>query len=101
MDFLLAIAPHAAAALALVVLSALFSGTEVAIFALRRIDREQMARSGRDVDSLVLRLLEKPRRLLATFVVGKEAINALVAVVVLDGLIRVGNLPPWPAAGLA
>jgi putative hemolysin len=101
MELLTAIAPHAAAALGLVVLSALFSGTEVAIFALRRIDREQMTRSGRDVDNLVLQLLEKPRRLVATFLIGKEAVNALVAVVILDACVRVLGLPPWPSAGLA
>jgi putative hemolysin len=101
MELLFAIAPHAAATLGLVVLSALFSGTEVAIFALRRIDRDQMTRSGRDVDSLVLQLLEKPRRLVTTFLIGKEIVNALVAVVILDAFVRVGGLPPWPSAGLA
>ena len=39
------------AAAGLVVLSAFFSGTEVALFSLRRVDREQLARSASAVDA--------------------------------------------------
>jgi putative hemolysin len=95
------IAPYLAAAAGLVVVSAFFSGTEVALFALRRIDREQMARSGRPVDAIVLTLLEKPRRLISTVLVGKEAVNALAAVVILQAVREVWTAAPWVLIGIA
>jgi putative hemolysin len=73
------LAPYLALAVALVLVSAFFSGTEVALFALRRIDREQMARSGRRADQVVQGLLSQPRRLIATFLIANEAVNATFA----------------------
>src|SRR5687768_8226687 len=86
MESLLQIAPYLAAATGLVVLSAFFSGTEVALFALRRVDREQMARSGRSADKLVHTLLEKPRRLIQTVLIGKIAVNATIAVLTVQAV---------------
>ena len=43
----------------LVSASAFFSGTEVAMFSLRRVDREQMSRSGGKLDELLLDLLSR------------------------------------------
>jgi putative hemolysin len=71
----------------LIAASALFSGTEVAMFSLRRADREQMLRSGRKVDALVVRLLTRPRRLIATILIGNEAVNVSMSVV-MAGLIE-------------
>ena len=51
------LAPWLVAAAGLIVLSGFFAGSEVALFGLRRVEREQLARSGRSVDNLVLRLL--------------------------------------------
>jgi putative hemolysin len=65
---------------ALVGASAFFSGTEVAMFSLRRVDREQMLRSERRADQLVARLLARPRRLIATILVGNEFVNVSVSV---------------------
>ena len=65
---------------ALVGASAFFSGTEVAMFSLRRVDREQMLRSERRADQLVSRLLARPRRLIATILVGNEFVNVSVSV---------------------
>lgn len=65
---------------ALVGASAFFSGTEVALFSLRRVDREQMVRSERRSDALVVRLLARPRRLIATILVGNEVVNVSVSV---------------------
>jgi len=62
--------------------SGFFSGTEVAMFSLRRVDRQLMARSGRSTDALILRLLAKPRRLIATLLIGNELVNISIAVVV-------------------
>jgi CBS domain containing-hemolysin-like protein len=86
------IAHHLGIAAALLLATGFFAGTEVALFALRRVDREQMARSGRAVDRVVLGLLAQPRRLIATVQIGSEAVKAALAVVtvlavaeVLDG----------------
>lgn len=65
----------------LVACSAFFSGTEVAMFGLRRVDREQMARSGRRSDRLVLAMLSRPRQLIATILVGNESVNISMSAV--------------------
>jgi putative hemolysin len=83
------IAPYLGVAAALVLASGFFAGTEVALFALRRVDREQMSRSGRASDKVVLELLGQPRRLIATVQIGNEAVKALLAVVVLLAAARV------------
>jgi putative hemolysin len=73
---------------ALVLLSGFFSGSEVALFALRRIDREQMARSTRPADRRVMALLQQPRRLIATVLVGNEALNGTLAALAVVALGR-------------
>jgi putative hemolysin len=78
-------------AVGLVLLSGFFSGTEVALFALRRIDREQMARSSRPVDRQVLALLAQPRKLIATVLIGNETIHATIAAV---AVLAVGDAIP-------
>ena len=93
------IAPYVGIIAALVLLSGFFSGTEVALFALRRVDREQMARSGRAADRIVLALLEKPRRLIATVLVGNEALNGTITALVVVALAEV--LPELGLAGRA
>lgn len=64
--------------------SAFCSGTEVALFSLRRIDREQLARSDRFVDKKIITLLERPRRLIATVLVGSDTFNSILAVTALS-----------------
>jgi putative hemolysin len=74
------------ASVALVVLllccSAFFSGTEVAMFGLRRVDRQQLVRSGRRGDGLLLSMLSRPRRLIATILIGNESVNISFSVVI-------------------
>jgi putative hemolysin len=91
-----------ALAAACVVASAFFSGTEVAMFSLRRVDREQMARSDRPVDARVLKMLTRPRRLIATVLIGNEAVNSLLAVIAL-GLVAslLPGVTPWAHVGIA
>jgi CBS domain containing-hemolysin-like protein len=86
--------------------SAFCSGTEVALFSLRRVDREQLARSEHFVDRRIVALLERPRRLIATVLIGNDAFNSLLAVialsVVLDmwtGSFQGSSL--WAIAGIA
>lgn len=67
--------------LILVSFSALFSGTEVAMFGLRRVDRQKMAGSDRRSDALLIKLLSRPRRLIATILIGNESINIAMSAV--------------------
>jgi putative hemolysin len=66
----------------LLVCSAFFSGTEVAMFSLRRTDRATLARSGRTGDRLVLDMLSRPSRLIATLLIGNETVNVSMAAVI-------------------
>ncbi len=79
-----------------VLISGFCSGTEVALFSLRRVDREQLARSESQLDQRIIKLLERPRRLIATVLIGNEAFNSVLAVlalVVVAGLVSVES--PW------
>jgi len=87
------------------------SGTEVALFSLRRVDREQLGRSTARRDKRIVRLLERPRRLISTVLIGHEACSAVLAVLAVLAIARmlqptsspVGDHPgrPWAVAGLA
>jgi CBS domain containing-hemolysin-like protein len=60
---------------ALILLSGFFSGSETALFSLSRAKRQKLAAGGDGTSRLILRLLGKPRRLIATILVGNELIN--------------------------
>ncbi len=82
--------------------SAFLTATEVALFSLRRVDREQMARSGRGRDAAVLALLDKPRRLVATVLVTNDAVNAGLAVIGLGMVARIWpDCTVWECAAIA
>ena len=51
------------------------------MFGLRRSDRELLAKSEKKRDSLVLRLIGSPRRLLATLLIGNESVNVAISAV--------------------
>ncbi|MEM9493508.1 MAG: DUF21 domain-containing protein, partial [Myxococcota bacterium] len=76
------LAPQLAILFALVAASGFFSGSEVAMFSLRRVDREHLAQLGKRSSEAVLRLLERPRRLIATLLIGNECVNVAVATIV-------------------
>lgn len=80
-------------AVGLLLLSAFFSATEVALFGLRRVDREQLANSGRPVDATIKRLIGQPKRLVVSVLIGNEVINMTMAALA-------ANLwaPAWPEA---
>src|SRR5262247_2175901 len=101
MDLFVEIAPFVAAAVGLLALSAFFTGTEVALLSLRRGQRETMGKSGRLDDTLVLRLLERPRRLVVAALIGHEVVNGLLAVMVLEAVLAVTDTSPWMQAALA
>jgi putative hemolysin len=86
-----------------VLISGFCSGTEVALFSLRRVDREQLAHSESARDRHIVALLERPRRLITTVLIGNEALAAVLAVVVLIVVARRwGDWDsPWQIAGVA
>ena len=89
-------------AAACVLISAFCSGTEVAMFSLRRIDREQLARSPRFVDRRIVALLDRPRRLIATVLIGNETFNSILAVLSLSVAVRLYRGPSlWAVGGIA
>jgi CBS domain containing-hemolysin-like protein len=78
------------------------SGTEVALFSLRRVDREQLARSEARRDRRIVALLERPRRLIATVLIGNEACAAILVVIALGMVARYTQIAsPWLVALVA
>ena len=85
--------------LACLVVSAFCSGTEVALFSIRRLERGQLAHGKQLVDRRIVATLERPRRLVATMLIGSEAGNSVLAVLAFGVLLR--EVAVWPAMWLA
>ena len=81
------------------VVSALCSGTELALLSIRRLERGQLAHSRRPTERRIAAILERPRRLVATMLVGNEACNNVLAI--LAFAVLVGEFDPLAAMGLA
>ena len=73
--------PYLAGLFVLTLASAFFSGSEVALFSLRRVSREQLTRSELNRDARVVQMLSHPRKLIATILIGNESVNVAVSVV--------------------
>ncbi|MBT3741434.1 gliding motility-associated protein GldE [Polaribacter sp. Hel1_33_78] len=63
--------------IALLLSSALISGTEVAFFSLSQTDLNKLSNGGKGGD-IIVKLLEKPRKLLATILITNNFINILI-----------------------
>lgn len=63
------------AILVLLVLSYIFSGSEVAIFSLSEIDRLKIAREKSENNFLILKYLGHPQKLLVTILIGNNLVN--------------------------
>jgi putative hemolysin len=87
------IALYVGLAAALLLTSGFFSGSEVALFGLRRVDREQLTNSGRPVDRLVMRLIGQPKRLVVSVLIGNDLVNMTLA-----AMAAYLWLPAWPTA---
>lgn len=74
-DFLTSI--NILALLFLLVCSALISGTEVAFFSLSQTDLNELSNDGKE-ENIIVTLLEKPRKLLATILITNNFINILI-----------------------
>ncbi len=86
-------------AIACLIVSALCSATEVALFSIRRLERGQLAQSKRLTDRRILAMLERPRRVTETLLIGSEACNAVLAVLAFAVLRQ--RYAVWPAMWLA
>jgi putative hemolysin len=60
-------------------LSAFFSGSEAAFFSLSKIQRKKLEKSPRASERRVYRLLERPRKLLATILFGNTLVNITIS----------------------
>jgi CBS domain containing-hemolysin-like protein len=78
----------------LLLLSAFFSATETAVFALRRVDLEKWKEEGNRRAMRIARMLEKPGRLIATILIGNEVVNVAISSVTAAVL-----LPLYPRYG--
>lgn len=78
----------------LLILSAFFSGSEAALFSLTRVHLLRLSKDKRPFVAVVNRLLDRPRRLIVTIVMGNEAIN-----VVASSLFTVVCITWWPTGG--
>lgn len=63
--------------IALLICSALVSGTEIAFFSLSQTDLNELSNNGKD-ENVVVTLLERPRKLLATILITNNFINILI-----------------------
>ena len=92
-------------AIVCVVISAFCSGAEVALFSLRRVERDQLARSRRFTDRRIAAMLARPRRLVATVLVGNQAFHAILVVLAFLVFARwfpaPDGQPAWQAFWLA
>lgn len=71
----LTLAIAAGVLLCLLILSALFSGAEIAFFSIDRKILEELTESGKGSGKMVSKLLDRPRRLLATILIGNNLVN--------------------------
>ena len=74
-DFLTVI--NAIVLILLLISSALISGTEVAFFSLSQTDLNELSNEGKE-ENIIVDLLEKPRKLLATILITNNFINILI-----------------------
>ena len=73
--------PYLAALALLLIGSAFFSGSESAMFSLDRYALDRLDPEGRRTDRSIGNLLAKPRRLLATILLGNELVNISLSTV--------------------
>ena len=62
-------------------LSAFFSSSETALFSLGRLQLERMDKSGHPRAHLIARLLNQPRHLIVTILIGNELVNVAASVI--------------------
>ncbi len=84
----------------LLILSGLFSGAETVLFSLSRHDRLRMRKSPNALEQLAVSLVDRPRSLLTTLLIGNMTCNTLIFV--LSTLILANGIAePTPASASA
>lgn len=82
----------------LLFLSAMISGSEVALFSLSPSQMHEMRTGQTRSDQTVIHLLEKPKRLLATILISNNFINVAIVVIstyITNQFFAVTSLPVW------
>jgi len=69
-------------------LSGFFSSSETALFSLKRMHLDQMRKDGHPRADLIKRMLDKPRRLIMTILIGNELVNIAASVLSATVVIR-------------
>ncbi len=88
--------PYLLVLLLLLACSAFFSGSESALFSLDRYELEKLEEEESSPSAVaVRRLLEQPRRLLATILLGNELVNIGLSAVGLAAVLAVADAQQW------
>jgi CBS domain containing-hemolysin-like protein len=103
MNDLLAILAELSPWLALLVVllgcSAFVSGSEAALFSLSRVDLDALAERSPRAGEAVKAMLEDPRRLIATLLLGSDAVNVMISAIGVHILVALGErglpVPLW------
>lgn len=77
--------------LLLLCISGIFSGSETVLFSLSRHDRARMKKSGNRLEALAASLVDNPRSLLTTLLIGNMLCNIIIFVISTMLLARLGN----------
>jgi len=81
--------------------SAFFSSSETSLFSLNDMTLEQMRRDGNKRVGLITRLLNEPRRLIVTILIGNELVNVAASVISAAIIIRfMGGDNKWLNLGI-
>lgn len=81
----------------LLMCSAFISGTEVAVFSLNPDDIEKINAKNPKRGNLIIKLLEKPKKLLATIVIANNFLNIAIILLFfkLSSILYIGNIASW------
>ena len=83
----------------LILLSALLSGSEVAIFGLSNTQKLNLSKDTKNKNSKrILKLIENPKKLLATILIGNNLVN--VTIVIISSIVVKNILPKEPQSSL-
>jgi len=87
--------PYLGVLLVLLICSAFFSGSESAMFSLDGYALDQLDEDKSKTDRAIRRLLDNPRQLLATILLGNELVNITISTVGLAALMALRNEYEW------
>ncbi|MBU1023004.1 hemolysin family protein [bacterium] len=77
------------------ILSAIFSGSEVAILSVKRIRMMELKEEGNKAALILLKILEKPSQIVSTLLVANTTVNVVMVVLWTNSLISLSVLYGW------